>query len=270
MAVYLCGPLPGCNETNNMFIFTAVDTCTRHPIAIPLVRHTAEDILSTFGQSAELLSDKGSDLTSHLWREVMRVLKVNHTYATIAHPMTQGLCEKYNGTLKRCLKSLVDSFPDNWDKALPFVLWSYRECPVEGLTFSPFELLFNRQPPGPLALLKDSWMSKLLVKPQMKHVFNYIHDMKNKMQASLDITKEETKIARSKSKRFYDRNAVERSLHVGQLVLMYLPVNGKPLATKLHGPYKVLEHKDTVNYLIVSITQLFSTKYNTPKNRTRM
>ena len=84
----------------------------------------------------------------------------------------------------------------------------------------------------------------------MKHVFNYIHDMKNKMQASLDITKKETKIARNKSKRLYDRNAVERRLYVGQLVLMYLPVNGKPLATKLHGPYKVLEHKDTVNYLI--------------------
>ena len=92
-------------------------------------------------------------------------------------------------------------------------------------------------------------MSKLLVKPQMKHVFNYIHDMKNKMQASLDITKKETKIARNKYKRLYDRNAVERMLHVGQLVLMYLPVNGKPLATKLHGPYKILENKDTVNYL---------------------
>ena len=39
-------------------------------------------------------------------------------------------------------------------------------------------------------------------------------------------------------------------LHVGQLVLMYLPVIGKSLATKLHGPYKVLEHKDTVNYVI--------------------
>ena len=48
----------------------------------------------------------------------------------------------------------------------------------------------------------------------MNHVFNYIHDMKNKIQASLDITKKETKIARNKPKRLYDRNAVERSVHV--------------------------------------------------------
>ena len=203
IVVDIFGPLPACNETNNRFIFTAVDTCTRYPIAIPLARRTAVDIpsaiistISTFDHSAEILSDKGSDLISH---EVMRLSKVNHTYAAIAHPMTQGLCENYDGTLKRCLKSLVDSFPDNWDKAFPFVLWRYRECPVEGLTFSPFELLFNRKSPGPLALLNNSWMLKVFVKPQMKHVFNYIHDMKNKMQASLDIIKKETKIARNKS-----------------------------------------------------------------------
>ena len=66
------------------------------------------------------------------------------------------------------------------------------------------------------------------------------------MQASLDMTKKETKIARNESKRLYYRNAIERMLHVGQLVLMYLPVNGKPLATKLHGPYKILEHIRTL------------------------
>ena len=34
IVVDLCEPLPACNETNNRFIFTAVDTCTRYPIAI--------------------------------------------------------------------------------------------------------------------------------------------------------------------------------------------------------------------------------------------
>ena len=140
----------------------------------------------------------------------------------------------------------MENFPDNWDKALPYVLWSYLQCPVEGFTFSSFEQLLNTQPPGTLALLEDSWMSKLLVKPQMKHVFNYIHDMKNKMQASFDITKRETQIAN----RLYDRNEVDRMLHVRQLVLMYLPVNGKSIATKLHGPDKALKHKVNVNYLI--------------------
>ena len=61
IVVDLCEPLSARNETNNRFIFTAVDTYTRYPIAIPLVKHTAVDIasaiiniFSTFGHSAEL------------------------------------------------------------------------------------------------------------------------------------------------------------------------------------------------------------------------
>ena len=68
------------------------------------------------------------------------------------------------------------------------------------------------------------------------------------MQPSLVITVKETQNARNKSKRLYERSAIEIMLHVGQLVLMYLTVNDKPLATKLQGPYNELEHKDTANY----------------------
>jgi len=40
------------------------------------------------------------------------------------------------------LRALSDRFTDNWDSALPWVLFVYREVPVETLGFSPFELLF--------------------------------------------------------------------------------------------------------------------------------
>ena len=39
-------------------------------------------------------------------------------------------------------------------------------------------------------------------------------------------------------------------MHPGQLVLLHIPIEGKPLATDLHGPYQVLEKKRTVNYVI--------------------
>ena len=91
--VDICGPLTVCSESGNRFIFTVVDMCTRYPIAIPLVRHTAEnianaivDVFSTFGHSNNLISDKGCDLTSHLWREFINILKVHQTYSTIGNP----------------------------------------------------------------------------------------------------------------------------------------------------------------------------------------
>ena len=86
-------------------------------------------------------------------------------------------------------------------------------------------------------------MSKSSSKPQMKHVLNYVYDIRNKMQLSLDITKREAKRVKCKSKQWYDKNTLDRTLQVGQLVLMYLPVEGKQMSHKLHGPYEVLEQR---------------------------
>ena len=53
-----------------------------------------------------------------------------------------------------------------------------------------------------------------------------------------------------KSKQWYDKDVEERIMHPGQLVVLHIPNEGKPLATDFHGPYEVLEKKGTVNYII--------------------
>ena len=98
------------------------------------------------------------------------------------------------------IKALVKIYPNNWDRCLPFVQWSYRECPVEGLSFSPFELLFGRSSSGPLALLKDTWLSTPSKEQNKKHVFNYVMELRDKIDKAMDITEKETTVARQKSK----------------------------------------------------------------------
>jgi len=74
------------------------------------------------------------------------------------HPQSNGACERFNGTLKSMIRSLLDRFPDSWDTALPWVLSAYREVHVETLGYSPFELMFGRTVPGPLLLVKSAWL----------------------------------------------------------------------------------------------------------------
>ena len=163
----IVGPLPQCQDTGNRLIFFTIDLCTRYPIAIALPRHTAEDIenalLSIFCQfevCRHIQSDNGNDLSSHLWREVMQIFRVKHSFSTIFHPEIQGTLERFHKIMKSMITGLVEIYSNNWDRCLPVVLWSYRECPVEALSFSQFELLFGRSPSGPLSLLKDTWLSK--------------------------------------------------------------------------------------------------------------
>ena len=113
-------PLPQCQHTGNIFIFSIIDLCTRYPIAIALPRHTAEDIenslLRIFFVNLEYVgpsSDNGSDLSSHLLQEVMQIFRVKNSFSTIFHPEIQGTLERFHKTMKSMIKALVEIFPNN-------------------------------------------------------------------------------------------------------------------------------------------------------------
>ena len=74
-------------------------------------------------------------------------------------------------------------------------------------------------------------------------------ELRDKIDETIEITDKETTAARHKSKEWFDKNALVRKLKVGQLVLLYLPTENKPLATKLHGPYEIIEKQGSVNYI---------------------
>ena len=66
------------------------------------------------------------------------------------HPQSNGCLERFHRTLKSMLKGVGETFPGDWDQLLPWVLFAYREVPVEGLIFSPFDIVFGRNVKGVL------------------------------------------------------------------------------------------------------------------------
>lgn len=64
------------------------------------------------------------------------------------HPKTDGLVERFHQTLKRMLQRVVAEDRHDWDLMLPYVLSSFRKVPQASTGFTPFKLLFGRQPRG--------------------------------------------------------------------------------------------------------------------------
>jgi len=109
-------------------------------------------IFSQFGFLPEIMSDKSSDFMQIFLND----FSIHHVRSSPYHPQSNGACQWFNGTLKTMLQSLLDSFPDSWDMVLPWILFAYREVPVETVGFSPFELMFGRTVSGPLLLIKSA------------------------------------------------------------------------------------------------------------------
>ena len=147
VAIDIIGPLPVYQESGNRFMLTVLDLCTHYPGAIPLKQHTAANVaqalgtvFSRFGFPQEILSDQGSDFMSELMQVFLNEFSVHHIRTSPYHPQSNGACERFSGTVKTTIRSLLDRFPDSWDTALPRVLSAYRGVPVETLGCSPFEL----------------------------------------------------------------------------------------------------------------------------------
>ena len=71
------------------------------------------------------------------------------------HPLCNGLCERFNATLKSMLKKMCIERPKGWDRYKSPLLFAYHEKLQESLGFSPFELLYGRAVRGPMEILKD-------------------------------------------------------------------------------------------------------------------
>jgi hypothetical protein len=257
IAIDIVGPLPVCVKTGNRFILTVIDFCTHYVEAIPLQSHEAPvvakalmTVFSHFGFPDELLSDCGPELMSDVMKIFLKDFGIRHITSSPYHPQCNGSCERFNGTMKSMLRALSEQYPDTWDQTVPWILFAYREVPVETLGFSPFELLFARQVPGPLALLKNGWLHASKVKSSKKSVVQFVLDMRERLRESIAQASEHAKQQNLRSKIWYDKLARTRSFDPGQEVLALLPLAKNPLQAKYFGPYKVVEKLGPVDYLI--------------------
>ena len=145
-----------------------IDFATRYQIAIPMMSIETVDvaealvgIFAVVGIPREILSDRGSQFTSDLMKEITRLLSIKQITTTPYHAMCNGLVEKFNGTLKSMLKRMPHERPGDWDRYIPALLFAYREVPQESINFSQFELLYGRTVRGPMSFLRELWTGEV-------------------------------------------------------------------------------------------------------------
>ena len=156
IAMDIVGPLPR-SSSGKWYILVICDYATRYPEAVALrtidANAVAEELLTFFsrvGVPEEILTDQGTNFMSQLLSEAYRLLKIKPIRTTPYHPQTDGLVERFNGTLKAMLKKAASEDGRDWDRLLPYLLFAYREVPQASTGFSPFELLYGHNVRGPL------------------------------------------------------------------------------------------------------------------------
>ncbi|XP_063596500.1 uncharacterized protein LOC134773250 [Penaeus indicus] len=246
------GPLPK-TKKGNKFLLTIMCSSTRYPEAIPLRNITTKNIVpaltkffTTFGIPRIIQSDRGSNFTSNVFKDVMKILNVTQCNSTAYHPESQGALERFHQTLKCTLTKFCNEVDKEWDESVPFMLYAIRTAKNESLGYSPCELLFGYQIRGPLEILFES----LVDENKTDNLSLYVEKMKERIHKVREFAVSNMEKAQGKMKDNFDRKAIKRKFSAGDEVLLFNPTRKYPLSVEFEGPYKVIDRVSDVNYVI--------------------
>ena len=255
IAIDLIGPFSPPSEEGHKYVLTIIDYATRYPEAIPLKNidtiSVAEALISVFarvGIPKEILSDRGRQFTSDLMAEIDRLLNIKPLFTTPWHPAANGLVEKMNGTIKSIIKKLCQDRPRQWHRFIPAALFAIREIPNDSLKYSPFELLYGRKVRGPLTILAELWENKDLDE-KTRTTYQYVFDIRNRLEETAKLAANNLNLNATKYKNYFDKKSQKRKFKVGDEVLVLLSTDNK-LLSQWKGPYKIIECRNNVDYVV--------------------
>lgn len=100
-----------------------------------------EEKVCRHGSPRELLSNNGKNFRSNLMTEICKLTNTKKKITTSYHQETNGLVERFNGTLTMMLSMYVSGHQRDWDTFIPYILFAYRTAIHESTKESPFYLM---------------------------------------------------------------------------------------------------------------------------------
>ncbi|KAK1628948.1 hypothetical protein QYE76_003263 [Lolium multiflorum] len=186
--------------------------------------------------------DNGSNFTSKEFKAYCAEVGIKLSFASVAHPQTNGQVEKANGIIcngiKKRLLGPLEKARHTWPEELPSVLWSIRTTPNTATHETPFFLVHGAEAVLPIEIEHDA-----------PRVTEYDEETSRKALEddvdALDEARDEvlSRVAKYQQdlKNYHSRRLRPRSFQVGDLVLRLNQKSHEKLESPWLGPYIVTE-----------------------------
>nr|KAG5705225.1 hypothetical protein BaRGS_011251 [Batillaria attramentaria] len=208
-------------------VLVITDHFTRYALAVPtrnMSAKTTADVLFNqfvvhYGMPKRLHSDQGANFEGRIIRELCQLMECQKSRTTPYHPMGNGMCERFNRTLLDMLGTLAPHQKHDWKSHIATLVHAYNCTRHESTGFSPFSLMFGRDPRLPVDLVFGLGQTADSV-PLSK----YVENLRSRLRSSYELATAAADKARAQQKKGYDRKTRGAGIEVGDRVLVKIVV----------------------------------------------
>ena len=235
------------SPNGNRFIMVITDYFSKWVEAVALPNQKAKTtadclfnhIVQRHGPPLAIVSDRGSNFTSKLFRSFCKTLNIEQRLTTAYNSASNGETERFNRTMTTMLrKELEDGAHGNLEDMLGDVCFAYRASVNSSTLETPYYLLHGRDPNVPINQFLDA------VPEPVPSSSDYIGSLVDRLRFSFQRTREENEKARQRQREQYNKRAKLHKYKIGDRVLLDIRVvekgNNRKFTSKFQGPWRVI------------------------------
>lgn len=234
------------DRSNTKDILVITDHFTKYAVAVPTPNQKAKTVakclwdnfLVHYGIPEKLHSDQGPDFESRTIKQLCEMAGMDKLRTTPYHPRGNPV-ERFNRTLLDMLGTLEIHDKAHWRDFVKPMVHAYN-CTRNDVTgYSPYELMFGRQPRLPIDL---AFSLPVHQKRQPSHS-KYVEALRNHLKESYRIAAQNSEKIMRRNKTRFDRHISVSDLAVGDRVLVR--------NVRLRGKHKLADRWEPTVYIVV-------------------
>ena len=197
---------------------------TRNKSAKTAATYLYDDFINRFGLPALILHDQGKEFENDSFRHIQMFTGITNSRTTPYHPECNGIVERVNQTILSMMRTLEEAEKSRWKYSLNKLVHAYNCTRNETTGYSPYYLMFGREPRLPIDLILDNPES-----PVPKNHSDYLKQWEKSMSEAYKIAAKNVEQRKAKDREGRNSKATLGTLKLGDRVLMHnLSQHGGP------------------------------------------
>ena len=232
---------------SNILVLT--DHFTKYAQAYATVNQTAKTTAKVlfnqfvvhYGFPQRIHSDQGRQFESQLIKELCKIAGIEKSRSSPYHPMGAGCTERMNRTLLNMLGTLELNQKEDWKEYLGPLVHAYNCTRHDTTGFSPYYLMFGRQPRLALDIalkLPKSVMNNDICSTK------YIESLKQRLDQAYKLATEMSRKSQAHQKANYDLKVRHSKIEIGDRVLVK--------AVGFEGKHKIANRWEESPYIVTA------------------